>query len=172
MLISIPKPMLASRLPQFHECLLHISESMLASQLFSALLSSVPILNFSSSWPFLPTTHSPYNPTILTLSPLLPTFSLSSALWPLIPPLSALHYSPSLCASPFLLCFSHSQVQSVGHVQSTLHLPILAVDSQISIIKTFPINHTMEQSCWQFVHLVPKRRMGFNVPFSKGLDLS
>jgi hypothetical protein len=30
----------------------------------------------------------------------------------------------------------------------------------------------MKQSCWQFVHLVPKRRMGFNVPFSKGLDLS
>lgn len=52
-----------SRLPQYHKHLLHISESTLASWLFSAPDTLPPTLNFSSPWSSLPQLFSsPYNP--------------------------------------------------------------------------------------------------------------
>lgn len=119
--------MLASRLRHCHQCLLHISESMLAPQL-------------SSPFP-LPHTHSPYHPAISATFPLWLVIFLPSCLPPPSLPLpSVLPVSPPLLCS----CCPLAKFQAAGHTPLTassrsrfLQMP-LAILSFVSTIKAPP----------------------------------
>lgn len=147
--ISISKPLLASRLSQYHKYLSHISKSMLASIL---PVSPLPLpQSLSSSQPSLSATaHLPCDPIILNVFVLSlplgsdPGFfalwffcSLSSDILPLsqVPlSISTLVAMFSLFLSLFALDSSEVSGCSRSHIYN----------------RNFPLNHTMELSC-QFI---------------------
>lgn len=126
--VSIPKHRLASRTPQYHKYLIHLSESKLAGTL---TLLTTPNPNFLISGAAFP---SP---------PRLLLFLITLQCW-LCSLLGALSVF-SFAFSPLCSCFSPTQVQSVSHVQSPafslcsrlFEMP-LAVLPLIATIKTFP----------------------------------
>lgn len=142
-----------SGLPQYLNYLLHISESMLAFRLISALLSSPPPQTpFSTAAPLSSAAHS-YNPTISAVLSLL--LDLLSSIRPEIS-LSSLYSSTNYCFVWLLLLsfFISSLIDVLDILISLLTLALPDVSScSLSQFynKNININHILKQSYCQFI---------------------
>lgn len=153
---SIPKHVLVCRLPQYHKYLLHISEPLLASWLFSALLVLPPPLNLSTSC--VPRTLPSCSFSFIVL---LFYYALSLSPTPSLPSYLGLLFSLSCCFLPILflrlswpgpVCWACLVYYFFSFLWT---LPVASGYSIHHIYnkKSLPLNYTMEQWCHQFISL-------------------